>query len=135
MLQRMKKSMEEKDKDQGFTLIELLVVIVIVGILAAIAIPIFLNQRQKAVDASIESDLKAAATAQETYYVDEQAYATTREELGDDFKLSKGNEVDTWDVDADGYCIIIKNDAGTGDAYAYSSTKGGLLKGDEATCS
>ena len=68
MIQRLRKSM--KEKDQGFTLIELLVVIVIIGILAAIAIPIFLNQRQKAVDAGLKSDLKNAATTVETWIVD-----------------------------------------------------------------
>ena len=56
--------------EEGFTLIELLVVIIIIGILAAIAIPVFLNQRQKGYDAAVTSDLKNAATAQETYYND-----------------------------------------------------------------
>ena len=79
MLARIRKAQEENEG--GFTLIELLVVIIIIGILAAIAIPVFLNQRKKAVDASIKSDLRTAATALETYFTDNQAYnaATTSE--------------------------------------------------------
>ena len=65
------------DKDQGFTLIELLVVIIIIGILAAIAIPVFLNQRKKAVDASAKSDLRTVANELETYATDAQAYPAT----------------------------------------------------------
>ncbi len=55
------------EDEKGFTLIELLVVILIIGILAAIAIPTFLNQKSKANDAAAESLARNAATAMETY--------------------------------------------------------------------
>jgi len=74
MLARFRKAAEEREG--GFTLIELLVVIIIIGILAAIAIPVFLNQRQKGYDAQAKSDLRNLATIEETYMVDNNHYGT-----------------------------------------------------------
>ncbi len=68
MLARIRKSQEN---DQGFTLIELLVVIIIIGILAAIAIPTFLNQREKGWESQVESALKNGATIAESLAVDD----------------------------------------------------------------
>ena len=67
MLHKLRRRAED---EKGFTLIELLVVILIIGILAAIAIPTFLNQKSKANDASAESLARNAATAMETYATD-----------------------------------------------------------------
>src|ERR1700753_2956966 len=52
---------------EGFPLIELLVVILIIGILAAVAIPAFLGQKSKASDANVKSDINTAQNAEETY--------------------------------------------------------------------
>jgi type IV pilus assembly protein PilA len=68
--------------DKGFTLIELLVVIIIIAILAAIAIPTFLGQRQKAQDASAKSLVRNAITAMEAGYVDSHTYANSATVMG-----------------------------------------------------
>ena len=61
---------------KGFTLIELLIVVVIIGILAAIAIPKFANTKEKAYIASMKSDLRNLVTAEEAYFADSVKYSS-----------------------------------------------------------
>ena len=72
---------------KGFTLIELLIVVVIIGILAAIAIPKFANTKEKAYIAAMKSDLRNLVTAQESYFADNTTYTT---DLGTGFTESAG---------------------------------------------
>ncbi len=76
---------------KGFTLIELLIVVVIIGILAAIAIPKFANTKEKAYVASMKSDLRNLVTAQEAYFSDNNSmYAASTTNLGTNYKPSTG---------------------------------------------
>jgi len=65
-----------KKNEEGFTLIELMIVIAIIGILAAIAIPQFSAYRTRSFNSAAAADVRNAATAQEAYFVDNQAYCT-----------------------------------------------------------
>ncbi|PYO28543.1 MAG: pilin, partial [Gemmatimonadetes bacterium] len=62
---------------RGFTLIELLIVVVIIGLLAAIAIPKFSNTKEKAYVAAMKSDLRNLATAEEAFFYDSSKYTTS----------------------------------------------------------
>ena len=72
---------------KGFTLVELLIVVVIIGILAAIAIPKFATTKEKAYLATMKTDLRNLVTAQEGYFSDNQAYTTDTAAMG--FTASK----------------------------------------------
>jgi prepilin-type N-terminal cleavage/methylation domain-containing protein len=139
MLARIHKAMAKKD-DKGFTLIELLVVVIIIGILAAIAIPVFMNQRKSAMDAGVKSDLRTVANEAEMYYVDNQEYpATATSATGTltltgaegatpvEVKLSNDKTVVVFTNAGDeGYTITGTNPDGTKATYLYDSSAGGL---------
>ena len=66
-----------RNDEAGFTLIELLVVVIIIGILAAVAIPTFLNQRKKGWESAVKSDLRNYAIVMETHLTEAGAYNAT----------------------------------------------------------
>lgn len=78
---------KNEDKEEGFSLVELLVVIVIIGILSAIAIGVFMNQRKKANNAALQSDMRTVANAYSSYAVDHSI---------DDLKALTGNGYSAW---------------------------------------
>jgi prepilin-type N-terminal cleavage/methylation domain-containing protein len=86
------REMQEVSRDErGFTLMELLIVILIIGILAAIAIPAFLAQRKKAEQAAVNSDTRNAATAEALYFIDHDNFANTEALLETEgFRQSNG---------------------------------------------
>jgi type IV pilus assembly protein PilA len=89
---------------KGFTLIELLIVVVIIGILAAIAIPKFANTKEKAYVASMKSDLRNLVTAQEAYFSDNNSsYASSTTVLGTNYRASSGVTVTIASVTATGW--------------------------------
>jgi len=87
---------------KGFTLIELLIVVVIIGILAAIAIPKFANTKEKAYVAAMKSDLRNLVTAEESYFADNTTYGALTN-LGTNYSASAGVTVATGSVSGTGW--------------------------------
>ena len=108
------------DREAGFTLIELLVVMLILGILAAIAIPSFFNQRDKATDAHAKSGVRTAQTAIETCATDNGGCLRRWVELGRPRPQTRGNRVDadttsTSEADhrrSDSYTVTVTSETG-----------------------
>ena len=104
-------------KHQGFTIVELLVVVLILGILAAVALPKFSGTRDKAKLAAIRSDVRNAETAEESYFSDNGRYATMSQLLNNGLTVSTGIELRI-DIAAGGYTVRAS------DASIQSAVKG-----------
>jgi len=104
--------MLQNQNKKGFTLIELLIVVVIIGILAAIAIPKFSSTKEKAYMASMKADLKNLTNVEEAFYADSGKYANAAALTGNyGWNLSQGNVTVGVTGDATGWSAAISNPA------------------------
>ncbi len=128
MINKLRARMQD---EKGFTLIELLVVILIIGILAAIALPAFLNQREKAQDSEAKSAARTAQTAMETYYTDNQTY------VGADIAKLRAIEpavgvfaarLDLGTPAVDGYSITVESKGSSKNDFTIENTAGTIVR-------
>lgn len=112
---------------KGFTLIELLIVVVIIGILAAIAIPQFASTKEKAFDATAKSDVRNAMAAQEAYFADDQSYGPASMATGS-FTTSTGISISASAVSASGYSITASH-AASGNTFWVEVGTGSTIEG------
>jgi type IV pilus assembly protein PilA len=139
MLARIRKAQE--NGEGGFTLIELLVVMIIIGILAAIAIPVFLNQRKKANDTAGKADVSTLGKEIATYFVDNSTLLATQvtntsgryQVAGADAGKSSNNIAlgafypsagGAGTTPATSWCVDVVVTGGTQTAYKYSAAGG-----------
>lgn len=134
-------SLGGRERDRGFTLVEVLVVVIVFGILAAVATPVYLRQRTKAVDASLRADLRQLAQAEETYLVDHpdqhgmptwaDVAAAKYVVVGGRARGSSGNTLfASVNPTRGGYCLAAQSSGDSGgptDWIFYDSGAGGFL--------
>lgn len=119
MFKKMIKRIHGAKNDKGFTLIELMVVVIIIGILAAVAIPQFVGQTDKAKEKAAKADLKMIGNALEMYYNENNDYPSALSGLSPDY-LKKVPSKSPWNTDYDytknsrtSFTLSVANSAGT----------------------
>jgi type II secretory pathway pseudopilin PulG len=114
-------------RSEGFTLVEILIIIVIIGLLAAIAIPQFISYRSRAIDAQLKSDLRNAAVAVESYFTKKSVYPASLAEIqGYGFHPTDGVTLAITIVTPNSYSLTAAKPGGTQPSFTFSSSTGSI---------
>jgi type IV pilus assembly protein PilA len=114
-------------RNAGFTLVEVLIIIVIIGLLAAIAIPQFIAYRSQAIDSQLKSDLRNAAVAVESYFTKKSVYPASVAEIeGYGFHPTDGVTLTITIMTPSSYSITAAKPGSTQPSFTFTSSTGSI---------